>query len=70
MDAVTESSPPLTHAQTRRIVYGVLVPVFLGPLDSTILASALPSIVAIILAGSSGETAIRMSARLTEINPR
>src|SRR5579862_5633588 len=43
MDALTET-PPLTHAQTQRIVYGVLLPVFLGSLDSTILASALPTI--------------------------
>jgi len=43
MDALT-NPPPLTHAQTQRIVYGVLLPVFLGSLDSTILASALPTI--------------------------
>lgn len=35
---------PLSHAETRRIVYGVLLPVFLGSLDATILASALPTI--------------------------
>jgi len=44
MDTTAEPPPPLTHAQTRRIVYGVLLPVFLGSLDSTILASALPTI--------------------------
>jgi MFS family permease len=44
MDATTTPSPPLTHAQTQRIVYGMLLPVFLGSLDSTILASALPTI--------------------------
>jgi MFS family permease len=45
MHAITEpSSPPLTHAQSQRIVFGVLLPVFLGSLDSTILASALPTI--------------------------
>ena len=44
MDATTDPSPPLTHAQTQRIVYGMLLPVFLGSLDSTILASALPTI--------------------------
>src|SRR5580704_16184398 len=44
MDAFTEPPKPLTHAQTQRIVYGVLLPVFLGSLDSTILASALPTI--------------------------
>jgi MFS family permease len=43
MDAVT-APPPLTHVQARRIVLGVLLPVFLGSLDSTILASALPTI--------------------------
>ena len=36
--------PALTHAETRRIVFGVLLPVFLGSLDATILASALPTI--------------------------
>src|SRR5580658_10455863 len=41
MDA---ASQPLTHAQSQRIVFGVLLPVFLGSLDSTILASALPTI--------------------------
>ena len=44
MDTTTDPSPPLTHAQTQRIVYGMLLPVFLGSLDSTILASALPTI--------------------------
>src|SRR5919198_1556968 len=34
----------LTHEEARAIVLGVLLPVFLGSLDSTILASALPSI--------------------------
>ncbi len=43
MDALN-SGPSLTHRQTQRIVVGVLLPVFLGSLDSTILASALPSI--------------------------
>lgn len=43
MDA---SSPPkaLTHRETMFIVLGVLLPVFMGSLDGTILASALPSI--------------------------
>jgi MFS family permease len=44
MDAAVAPPPPLSHAQTQRIVYGVLLPVFLGSLDSTILASALPTI--------------------------
>jgi MFS family permease len=43
MDAALPA-PPLTHTQTQRIVFGVLLPVFLGSLDSTILASALPTI--------------------------
>jgi len=46
MDA---QSPPsetrsLTHRQTMLIVLGVLLPVFMGSLDNTILASALPTI--------------------------
>lgn len=44
MDALNSDTPPLTHRQTQRIVFGVLLPVFLGSLDSTILASALPTI--------------------------
>lgn len=35
---------PLTHAERRLIVLGTLLPVFLGSLDQTILASALPII--------------------------
>lgn len=43
MDA---SSPPqpLTHAETRRIIMGMMMPVFMSSLDQTILASALPAI--------------------------
>jgi EmrB/QacA subfamily drug resistance transporter len=46
MDA---SSPPsesrsLTHRETLFVVLGVLLPVFMGSLDNTILASALPTI--------------------------
>jgi len=39
-------SPPkaLTHRETMLVVLGVLLPVFMGSLDGTILASALPSI--------------------------
>ena len=40
-------APPakaLTHRETMLIVLGVLLPVFMGSLDGTILASALPSI--------------------------
>jgi EmrB/QacA subfamily drug resistance transporter len=35
---------PLTHAETRLICLGVLLPVFMGSVDQTILASALPTI--------------------------
>src|ERR1041385_7555794 len=46
MDAtVTPSAPrPLTHRETLWVVFGVLLPVFMGSLDTTILASALPTI--------------------------
>jgi len=35
---------PLTHAERRRIVFGILLPLFLGSLDQTILANALPAV--------------------------
>lgn len=35
---------PLTHAERRRIIFGVLLPLFLGSLDQTNLANALPTI--------------------------
>jgi EmrB/QacA subfamily drug resistance transporter len=46
MDAVTtQSAPPaLTHRETLWVVFGVLLPVFMGSLDTTILATALPTI--------------------------
>jgi EmrB/QacA subfamily drug resistance transporter len=46
MDARTDSSEakPLTARDTRLIVIGMLLPVFMGSLDNTILASALPTI--------------------------
>jgi EmrB/QacA subfamily drug resistance transporter len=45
MDAGTPSShKPLTHRETLIVVLGVLLPVFMGSLDTTILASALPTI--------------------------
>ena len=46
MDAETQPTPPksLTHRETMLIVLGVLLPVFMGSLDNTILASALPTI--------------------------
>jgi MFS family permease len=34
----------LSHRETRPIVFGVLLPLFMGSLDNTILASALPTI--------------------------
>src|SRR5262249_32587131 len=45
MDAGTPSShSKLTHRETLVVVLGVMLPVFMGSLDTTILASALPSI--------------------------
>src|SRR6185436_16149643 len=44
-----DAGPPLsqrtmTHRETLLVVLGVLLPVFMGSLDTTILASALPTI--------------------------
>jgi len=46
MDAYAErrEAEPLTHRETLLIVLGVLLPTFMGSLDQTILASALPTI--------------------------
>jgi EmrB/QacA subfamily drug resistance transporter len=46
MDAQTQPAGvrALTHRETMLIVLGVLLPVFMGSLDNTILASALPTI--------------------------
>lgn len=47
MDAETAriaAPQPLTHRESRLIVFGVLVPTFLGSLDNTVLATALPTI--------------------------
>ena len=45
MDAGTPASHrTLTHRETLLVVLGVLLPVFMGSLDTTILASALPTI--------------------------
>jgi MFS family permease len=46
MDAQTDPlrPKPLTHAETRLVIWGMLVPVFMSSLDQTILASALPTI--------------------------
>jgi EmrB/QacA subfamily drug resistance transporter len=38
------NKPALTHRDTMLVVLGVLLPVFMGSLDTTILASALPTI--------------------------
>jgi EmrB/QacA subfamily drug resistance transporter len=42
--AVASQAEPLTHREARLIVIGMLLPVFMGSLDQTILASALPTI--------------------------
>jgi EmrB/QacA subfamily drug resistance transporter len=46
MDAAADraQAEPLTHRETLLIVFGVLLPTFMGSLDQTILASALPII--------------------------
>ncbi len=44
MDSQTPIAAKLTHRDTMLVVFGVLLPVFMGSLDGTILASALPSI--------------------------
>ncbi len=46
MDAVPAAAPPalLSHAEIRRIVIGVMLAIFLGALDQTIVATALPTI--------------------------
>jgi EmrB/QacA subfamily drug resistance transporter len=47
MDAQTaqlSGHQPLTHRESRNIVFGVLLPTFLGSLDNTVLATALPTI--------------------------
>ena len=46
MDAYAEhrAAKPLTHRQTVLIVLGVLLPTFMGSLDQTPLATALPTI--------------------------
>ena len=46
MDAYADrrEATSLTHRQTLLIVLGVLLPTFMGSLDQTILATALPTI--------------------------
>jgi MFS family permease len=46
MDAATHAHPPasLNHAETRLVIWGMLLPVFMASLDQTVLASALPTI--------------------------
>ena len=46
MDASTEPGQvkSLTHKEARPIIIGMMLPVFMGSLDQTVLASALPAI--------------------------
>jgi EmrB/QacA subfamily drug resistance transporter len=44
MDAPTTAVKPLTHKDLRLFVIGAMLPVFIGAMDNTILASALPTI--------------------------
>ena len=46
MDAIADATKVrrLTHRETLLIVLGMLLPIFMGSLDQTILASALPMI--------------------------
>src|SRR3984893_14866703 len=46
MDAIAHATKAkrLTHRETRLIVLGMLLPIFMGSLDQTIVASALPII--------------------------
>ena len=43
-DRERSASELLTHREARLIVLGVLLPTFMGSLDQTILANALPTI--------------------------
>jgi len=44
MEAQARDTRPLTHREILQVVFGVLLPVFMGSLDQTILAGALPTI--------------------------
>jgi MFS family permease len=44
MDAPTAPVKPLTHKDLRLFVIGAMLPVFIGAMDNTILATALPTI--------------------------
>jgi EmrB/QacA subfamily drug resistance transporter len=44
MNAPTAAAKPLTHRDLRLFVIGAMLPVFIGAMDNTILASALPTI--------------------------
>jgi EmrB/QacA subfamily drug resistance transporter len=44
MEAASVARTPLTHAETRLTVLGMLLPVFMSSLDTTVLATALPTI--------------------------
>ena len=44
MDARIDQAKPLTRRDARQLILAMLLPVFMGSLDNTILASALPTI--------------------------
>jgi len=44
MNSPASTPPPLTHAEVRSIIIGVLVAMFLAALDQTIIATAMPTI--------------------------
>src|SRR5262249_50886974 len=44
MDAAVTEPRTLTHRETQVIILGAMLPVFMGALDNTILASVLPTI--------------------------
>jgi MFS family permease len=44
MDAATSEPRLLTHRETQVVIFGALLPVFMGALDNTVLASVLPTI--------------------------
>ena len=44
MDAATSEPRLLTHRETQVVILGALLPVFMGALDNTVLASVLPTI--------------------------
>jgi MFS family permease len=58
----TEKKPPLSHRETMVIVFGVLLPLFLGSLSQSIAASALPTIGRAL--GASGDLSWIITAYL------